>query len=75
MCIRDRPIEGLRELSKDLVELPTWAGVEQPLFVYELERWQPSVWGARDWTVVDMSGDLDLLLDGLPAPGVVGGGA
>ena len=57
------PIEGLRELNKDLVELPTWAGVEQPLFVYELERWQPSVWVARDWTVVDMSGDLDLLLD------------
>ena len=59
------PIEGLREVSVDLLELPTWAGVEQPLFVYELEGWQPSAWVARDWAVVDMDEDVGSLLDRL----------
>ena len=47
------PIEGLREVHAGPIALPDWAGVEQPLFVYEIEDWRPAAWIARRWSVVD----------------------
>ncbi len=56
------PIEGLREVHAGPIPLPDWAGVEQPLYVYEIENWRPSAWIARNWSVVD---DTPSLLEGL----------
>ena len=47
------PIEGLREVHAGPIALPDWAGVEQPLYVYEIEDWRPAVWVARQWDAVD----------------------
>ncbi|MCY4112568.1 MAG: hypothetical protein OXG33_01340 [Chloroflexi bacterium] len=47
------PIEGLREVHAGTVPLPDWAGVEQPLYVYEIDNWRPEAWIARRWSVVD----------------------
>jgi hypothetical protein len=58
------PIEGLRELHAGPIALPEWAGVEQPLFVYEIEDWRPAAWVARRWSVVD---DVPSLLERLAA--------
>ena len=58
-------IDGLREIHADLIELPRWVDVEQPLFVYEIENWRPDLWVARNWEVVDASDDVDVILDQL----------
>ena len=47
------PIDGLRELHAGSIQLPEWAGVEQPLYVYEIADWRPAVWVARQWDAVD----------------------
>ena len=56
------PIKGLREVHAGTVPLPDWAGVEQPLFVYEIQNWRPEAWIARRWSVVD---DTESLLEQL----------
>ena len=56
------PIEGLREVHAGTVPLPDWAGVEQPLYVYEIHNWRPEAWIARRWSVVD---DPESLLEQL----------
>ena len=58
MCATSRrgvplPIDGLRELHAGPIQLPEWAGVEQPLYVYEIAGWRPAVWVARQWEAVD----------------------
>ena len=58
------PIEGLREVHVGAIPLPEWAGVEQPLYVYEIQDWRPEAWVARQWSVVD---DTSALLDRLVA--------
>ncbi len=52
------PIEGLREVHAGAIPLPEWAGVEQPLYVYEIHNWRPEAWIARRWSVVDDSESL-----------------
>ena len=63
------PIEApaLNEVHIEALELPDWASVEQPLYVYEIRDWAPRAWIARDWQVigddVDPSQALEAIAD------------
>lgn len=58
------PIEGLREVHAGTIPLPDWAGVEQPLYIYEIQNWRPEAWIARQWSVVgDVSSSLERLAE------------
>ena len=45
-------------MHADTIPLPDWAGVEQPLYIYEIQNWRPEAWIARQWSVADDAASL-----------------
>lgn len=59
----DAPV--LRQVQAEELELPSWASVDQKLYVYEVQDWAPRAWIARDWRVVGAGGEASAALDAI----------
>ncbi|MYA58960.1 MAG: YfhO family protein, partial [Chloroflexi bacterium] len=57
----------LREVRVEDLALPTWASVDQNLYVYELADWAPRAWIARDWQVIQPGAPPSATLDTIAA--------
>ena len=60
-------VPGLRERLNAEIPLPAWAGVSQPIYLYEVQGWRPRAYVARNWRVADPDLPIDVQLDGLSA--------
>ena len=58
-------IPGLRPVHEGMVDLPDWAGVEQPIHVYEVEEWRPRAFVARTWRIVGEDEPIEDRLEAL----------
>jgi len=61
------PIDApaLRQVRAEQIELPTWASVQQPLYLYELKDWAPRAWIARNWRIVEADSEPSEILDAI----------
>ena len=60
-------VPGLQERLNAEIPLPAWAGVTQPIYLYEVQGWRPRAYVARSWRVADPELPVDMQLDGLGA--------
>ena len=60
-------VPGLRERLNAEIPLPAWAGVSQPIYLYEVQGWRPRAYVARSWRVADPDLPVASQLDGLSA--------
>ena len=61
------PLEApaLNEVQADALDLPAWASVDQPLYVYELQDWAPRARIARDWRIIESEAEPQAVLDAI----------
>ncbi len=58
-------VPTLREVESRSIDLPAWAGVEQPLYFYEVEGWRPRVYVVRGWRLASGARTIAAQLDAL----------